>query len=218
MDDSSSKPLSITSHFKWICYGTAVLFGVAVLGLVYDLKTDVTSSLDTAQVAITEANQAVATLNEKLPEILAEVQGGTETLSGLAEDVELIKSVAGIHSDQAGRGVRSLITYADEIQKVLAREAADKGAVIMIEEIFGSDLKKIETVEEFLVGLNKEMIAIVLPFAKSKQEILYRACRSGPPRRKPFYIKFPESDPVGLEEFIKKHHIESATLPPYEPN
>lgn len=204
--------------FKWICFSTALLFGIAVLALIYDLKQDVTSSLEAAHTAVTDANRAVATVNDKLPDIVTEVKKGTETLSALAEDVELIKSVAGIHSEQAERGMRSLATYADEIQKLLADQTADKGAVILIEEIFGSDLKQFDTAEEFLVGLNKEMVTLILPLAKSKQEILYRVSRSGPPRRKPFYIQFPDEEPVMLEEFIKQHHAESAELPPYEPD
>lgn len=105
--------------FKWICFGTAVLFGIAVLVLVHNLKTEVTASLDSAQKTVAQANQAVATVNEKLPEIVDGVKKSTETLSDLAEDVELIKSVAGIRSEQAKRGLRGLATYADEIQKTL---------------------------------------------------------------------------------------------------
>lgn len=89
--------------------------------------------------------------------------------------------------------------------------------MILIEEVFGSGLKKTDTAEEFLVGLNKEMVAVILPLAKSKQEILYRACHSGPPRRKPFHIQFPDEEPVTLEEFIQRYHAESAELPPYQP-
>ena len=107
-----------------------------------------------------------------------------------------------------------LASYAYGIQKVLAEEGGGKGAVIVVEEIFGSDLKVVETVEEFLVGLNKEML-LILVTAKSKQEILYRACRTMPPRRAPFSIRFPDSDAITLEEFIRSHHSESAALPEY---
>ena len=206
------------SFFGWVCFGTAVIFGASIIWIIADLKQKVTASLETAQTAVTEANQAVATVNANLPEIVTEVKKGTETLSGLAEDVELIKSVAGMHSDQADRGFRSLATYADEIQKVIAEHAADKNAVILIEKVFGSDLRKVEAVEEFLVGLNKEMIVLILPVAKSKQEILYRACHSAPPRRKPFYIQFPEAEPLTLEAFIRQHHKETAALPAYKSN
>lgn len=201
--------------FKWACFGLAVLFGMAILALLYDLKRDVTASLETARTTASEANQAVGTVNARLPEILAEVKAGTKALSRVADDVELIRSVAGIQ-DETKHNLRGLATYADEIQRVLASEAADRNAVILIEEVFGSDLKEVETLEEFLVGLNKEMVSLILPLSKSREEVLYRATYSGPPRRKPYYIRFPDAEPVKLEDFIKQHHPESAALPVYE--
>ena len=119
MVQPSSNLTSQDSYFNWICYATAVVFGVAVLALIYGLKSEVTVSLDSAQMAITEANQAIGIVNEKLPDIVAAVNRGSETLSGLAEDVELIKSVAGIRGDQTDQGFRSLLNYADEIQKAV---------------------------------------------------------------------------------------------------
>jgi hypothetical protein len=101
---------------------------------------------------------------------------------------------------------------------VLAKHATKKDATIWIEAILGSKLKKVTTAEEFLVGLNKEMVAIILPISRSKREILYRVCHSAPPRRVPFFIQFPGSEPVPLVEFIKRHHEETAGLPEYEPN
>ena len=202
--------------FKWACFTVAVLFGIAILGLLYELKRDVTSSLETAHAAVSEANQAVTTVNARLPEILVEVKAGTETLSQLAEDVDLIRSVAGIQDEQGEHNLRSLATYADELQNVLAMQAADRDAVILIEEVFGSDLKEIETVEEFLVGLSKEMISLILPLSRSRQEVLYRATHSGPPRRKPYYIRLSDSEPVKLADFIRQHHPDSAALPAYE--
>ncbi len=202
--------------FKWTCLSAAILFGIVILWLVYDLKRDVTASIDTANVTVAEANDVMATVNAKLPEIISEVKKGTETLSDLAEDVELIKSVAGIRNDQKDRGLRGLANYANEIQKVLAESTAEKEAMILIEKIIGTDLKEVETAEEFLVGLSREMIAIILPIARSKQEILYRTCYSMPPRRKPYYIQFSDAEPISLEAFIREHHAESALLPNYQ--
>ena len=60
------------------------------------------------------------------------------------------------------------------------------------------------------------MISLILPLSKSRQEVLYRATHSGPPRRKPYYIRFPDDEPVKLEEYIRRHHPESAALSAYE--
>ena len=201
--------------FRWVALVAAVVFGIILLLLIWDLKRDVTASLGEAQATISQANAAVTVVNERLPEIVDEVKKGTETLSGVAEDVELIKSVAGIQGGQ-DRGVRSLAEYANELQQVLAEQTEGQEATILIEEIFGADLKEVESAEEFLVGLNKEMVGVILPLAKSKQEVLYRACYSSPPRRKPFYIQFGDGEPVTLEAFIKQHHPASAELPTYE--
>ena len=82
--------------FKWICLSIAVTFGVVLLVLLYELKHDMT-------MALADANEAVVTVNDRLPEIIGEVKAGTETLAALAEDVELIKSVAGLNAEQADR-------------------------------------------------------------------------------------------------------------------
>lgn len=201
--------------FRWACFGTATVFGVVLLILIVDLKRDVTQSLDTANGAVVDANETVATVNSRLPEMLAEVKAGTETLAGLAEDVELIKSLAGLNAEQSNKGFRGLATYADEIQKVLAEQTAGQDVEVMKEEVFGNDLQVVETMDEFLVGLSKEMVTLVL-LAKSKEEILDKACHSSRPRRKPFYLRFPGQEPVSMMEFIKRHHPESAALPPYE--
>ena len=194
--------------FKWICLSFAVIFGVVLLILIIDLKHDVTDSLDTAK-------EAVTTVNERLPEIIGEVKSGTETLAALAEDVELIKSVAGLNAEQSDRGVRGLATYADELQKVLAEQTAGKNVEVMKEKVIGKKLEVVESADEFLVGLSKEMVTLVL-FAKSKQEILDRACHTRRPRRTPFYLRFPDQEPVLLEDFIRANHPASAALPALE--
>lgn len=200
--------------FKWSCFSAAVVFGIVLLFLIVDLKRDVTRSLDKANEAVGQANSAVVVVNERLPEMIGEVKAGTTTLAGLAEDVELIKSLAGLNAEQSKQGFRGLATYADEVQRVLVSETEGKGVIVMKEKLIGSKLEKVESMEEFLVGLSKEMVTLVL-FAKSKQEILHRAAHSGPPFRKPYYLRFPDEKPVLLEEFLRTKHEESKGLPSF---
>jgi hypothetical protein len=120
-----------------------------------------------------------------------------------------------LNAEQSKEGFRGLATYADEVQKLLADETEGKGVQILKEKVIGKKLEVVEPMEEFLVGLSKEMVTLVL-LAKSKQEILYRACHSGPPRRKPFFVQFPGEEPVAMEEFLKARHPESAALPEFE--
>ena len=200
--------------FKWACLTTAIVFGLIALVLIYDLKRDVTDSLHSAQQAVGKANAALETVNGELPTIVGEVKKGTETLSGLAEDVKLLKSVVGIEKND--RGLRGLASYADQVEQALADATEGKDATIKIEAVIGSSLKDVESVNEFLVGLNKEII-LILALAKSKEELLWRVCHSGLPRRKPFYIQFSDAEPVLLQVYIKEIHEASAALPEYTP-
>lgn len=205
-----------SDKFRWICLVLASGFGVIVLWQIHDLKSRVTTSLDNAKETVGKANETISTVNDRLPDILGEVKKGTETLSGLAEDVDLIKSVAGLDKQESKRGLRDIADYADAIQGVLRDSTEGRQATILIEEIFGSDLKEVESLDEFLVGLNKEMLAVILPLAKSKQEVLYRAAHSGLPRRKPFFIRIEEEEPQRLDDYIRACHPPSAELPAFK--
>jgi hypothetical protein len=201
--------------FKWVCLLAAIaVSGIGIL-LLADLKRDAQAAIQKADELIErEAKPALTNVNEHLPQFLAEMQKVSATLGELSEDVRLIKSVVGINTDPASRGVRSLIEYANDLQRFLESEAADRNAIILVENVVGSDLTEKDTVEEFLVGLSKEM-TVILAAAKSRQEVLYRSTHSGI-RRKPFYIRFPESEPEQLEAWIRARHAESAGLPAIE--
>jgi hypothetical protein len=200
--------------FKWVCLLSAI--GVSAIGLwmLADLKRDAQAAIEKADALVEhEAKPALASVNEHLPQFLAEIEKVSATLGELSEDVRLIKSVVGINTDAATRGVRSLMEYANDLQRFLDAEAGDRNAVILVESVVGSDLTKKDTLEEFLVGLSKEM-TVILAAAKSKQEVLYRSTTSGI-RRKPFYIQFPDSQPEPLEAWIRARHAESASLPAF---
>jgi hypothetical protein len=200
--------------FKWVCLLSAI--GISVIGLwmLADLKRDAQAAIQKVDALVgQEAKPALDTVNEHLPQFLAEMQKVSATLGELSEDVRLIKSVVGINTDGASRGVRSLMEYANDLQRFLDAEARDRNAVILVESVIGSGLTKKDTLEEFLVGLSKEM-TIILAAAKSKQEVLYRSTTSGI-RRKPFYIQFPDSEPEPLEAWIRARHAASADLPAF---
>jgi hypothetical protein len=201
--------------FKWVCLLAAI--GVSAVGLwmLADLKRDAQAAIQKADTLMErEAKPALTNVNEKLPQFLAEMQKVSATLGELSEDVRLIKSVVGINTAAASRSVRSLVEYANDLQRFLDAEAGDRNAVILVENVVGSGLTEKDTLEEFLVGLSKEM-TVILAAAKSKQEVLYRSTYSGI-RRKPFYIRFPGSEPEPLEAWIRTRHTESATLPAFE--
>lgn len=214
MSGDTPLPRSV-SPFQWACLAAAILFGLTILWMIYDLKREVQRSLTAAGEATELGKEAMNTVNEQLPEMVVEVKKGTKTLAELSEDVKLIKSVTGVENENQ-RGLRGLAVYANEVQKFLAEQTEEKQAVILAEELIGSDLKQHSTMEEFLVALNREMV-VILPLAKSRQEILWRLAHSGPPRRLPFHLKFPDQEPVKLEDYIRQHHPTSGELPVYEP-
>lgn len=201
-------------RFRWICLGMACLFGVILLWMISDFKRRMIASVSRADLALKKVNESVEEVNNNLPEVIGEIRKTSNTLSRVADDVELLKSVAGVSNENVDRGFRGLAIYADEIQQLLADHAEGQDAHILVEEVIGSDLRVVETVAEFLVGLNREMIAAILPLSKSRQEVLYRATRSSF-RRKPYYIQFGTADPIPLEEYLREHHAPSRDLPAF---
>lgn len=201
--------------FKWTCLGTGLVFGTLLLWMIADFKSKLLAAVEKAESTVGQVQSSVENVNAAMPSLLEELRDSSQTLSRVANDVELMKRVAGLAHDQSDRGVRGLAVYADEIQQVLAQKIEGKPAQILVEEVIGSDLKVLESAEEFLVGLNKEMILTILPLSKSRQEVLYRVCRSGI-RRKPFYIQLGEHNPQRLEEFIREQHSASRDLPSHQ--
>lgn len=208
------EPPMKSDPFRWACLGVAVVFGLALLGLIWDFRIKVISAIDQSKQTIAKVQESVDKVDQRLPGILAEVHNTSETLSSVADDVKLMKRIAGVDSNNTNTGVRGLAVYADDLQQFLAEQAENQAATILVEEIIGSDLKEVATLPEFLVGLNKEMILAILPLSKSREEILYRVCRSSV-RRVPYYVQFEDMEPVPLEELIRTNHEASRELPVY---
>jgi len=200
--------------FRWVCLGVAILFGIGLLWLIVDFRNKVISAIDQSKQTIAKVQESVDKVDQRLPSILAEVHNTSETLSSVADDVKLMKRIAGVDSNNTNTGVRGLAVYADDLQQFLAQQAENQKATILVDEIIGSDLKEVDSLPEFLVGLNKEMVLAILPLSKSREEMLYRVCRSSV-RRVPCYIQFEDKEPILLEEFIRANHDASNELPAY---
>ncbi len=106
------------------------------------------SVYDAAKAAVSNANKGLAVVNDRLPEMIDEVKTGTEALAGLAEDVELIKSLAGLNAERSKQGFRGLATYADDLQKALIERSEGKGVIVMKEKLIGKKLEEVESEEE----------------------------------------------------------------------
>ena len=207
------KEPSASENFRWACLGVAMIFGFVLIWMIWDFKQKMVTALAKAESTVGHVQKSVEEVNNKMPAVLGEIQKTSHTLSRVADDVELMKRVTGINNENEERGVRGLAIYADELQQVLADETEGKNSNILVEEVIGNDLKVHESMPEFLVSLNKEMVAILV-LAKSREEILYRVCHSSI-RRKPYFLQINDAEPILLEDFIRKHHATSDTLPSF---
>ena len=75
-----------------------MIFGASIIWIIADLKQEVTASLETVQTAVTEANQAVATVNANLPEIVTEVKKGTGVQTELDKKQSQVLRTLGVSS------------------------------------------------------------------------------------------------------------------------
>ncbi len=176
--------------FKWTCLGFALVAFLSLAWLTNDLRTHLQAT--------------AATVNDKLPEILEKTRRSSEILAALAEDVKLLRDLAGV-SQQARD--RSLVRYADSLLDLL--EAAD--ALVGLEKkVFGSGLKETLPAKEWLVGARKE--ALWQSFrCKSKQELLAHLCANL--YGSSWWIKAGDAEPQPLEDWFREHHDESRDLP-----
>ncbi|MCP3980215.1 MAG: DUF948 domain-containing protein [bacterium] len=188
--------------FKWVCYVTSVVFGVAIVFLLASLSLR-------ANQALQQSNEALTTVNEELPEIVGETKQIAHTLGMLAEDVNGLKELAGVQPRD-----RSLVAYANAILDLVERETAGSAAFIGVPKTLGSGLKDVEPVAEFLVGARREATVLVFR-AKSPQEVLHRLSHNW--SGKPLMLREEPAGAVTLEEWIRGRHSASAKLPVFEP-
>ena len=203
------------SSFLWVSLLVFTTFGIILLWMIADFKRKMVSAVDDVQSTVAKVQLAAEEVDAKIPGIMQEVQQTSHTLSRVAEDVELMKRVAGVDNESNQRGFRGLAVYADDLQQFLATEVEGKSTSMLCEHVIETKLAVTESAEEFLVGLNREMVLAILPLAKSREEILYRVCHSSV-RRVPFYIQFEWAEPVLLEDFIRENHAASQDLPAFK--
>ncbi len=201
-------------RFKWACLGSAIIFACILMWMIADFKNKMVIALRNAENTVSQVRFSVDKVNHRMPSMLSEIHTTSRTLKGLADDVELIKEVAGVGEEAKDRGIRSLAVYVREVQDLLQQKSEDSNATVLIEEVVGSDLKEVDTLKAFLVGVNKEML-VILTLSNSNEETLYRICHSGI-RRKPYYIQLENEDPIKLEDYIRQHHPESRELPVFK--
>lgn len=66
--------------FKWVCYFSGMILGLIIIGLLFALTSR-------ANLALSQSNHTLETVNEELPEMVSEAKKITHTLAMLSEDV-----------------------------------------------------------------------------------------------------------------------------------
>jgi len=171
-------PASPASPFRWVALAVAAAFGATLLWMLNDLRI--------------EAKRASTTVNEHLPQVLANVQQSTAAMAQLAKDLENLRDLAGVANVSRDR---SLVGYADEILDLLEKQPGAIG----LDKVLGSGMKSTVPVAEWVRAARKE--AIWLTFrANSKRELLERLGKTK--FGADWYYAPPTGAPVRLIDFI----------------
>lgn len=172
--------------FKWVCLACTIVVVIGLGWVLNDLRV--------------ELEHTSQTVNEHLPEILANVKKSTETLVMLSEDIKQLRDLAGA---SGGSRDRTLVTYADSILDFIESSDAQIG---LKKKVLGSGLKSAMLATEWVVDARKE--ALWLTFrAKSRNELLERLCENK--FGSSWFIQFDDKDPISLIDWLKENHPET---------
>jgi hypothetical protein len=217
--------------FKWVCLGVAAVFLTAAGWMLNDIRLQVRKStgiVETAGESVNEnlpailekSRQTTDTVSKNLPEVVAKAKASTEALAknlprvvervdrttevlaDLAEDVRLLKELAGVNTAVRDK---SLVAYANSVLK----KVETSGGVIGLRKAFGAGLKNTRPAAEWVVGARREALFLSL-LVKSKKEMLTRLAKNKFGSH--WYIQVPDQAPVTLLDWLKENHPESKDL------
>ena len=184
---SKSSPAS--SWFRWSCLGLAAFVSAALLWMVNDMRVAVRANIDT--------------LNENLPEILANTKRSTATLAVVSDDIRHVRDLAGVAN---GPRDKSLVQYADRLLDLVESSGAQIG---LKKKLLGSGLKELVPAEEWSVSARKEALWLSLR-AKSKTELLERL--SANKFGSDWIIQLEDEGSLPLAEWLAANDAETAAL------
>jgi hypothetical protein len=174
--------------FKWACLSVASLFGLVLVWMINDVRSDLQG--------------ITAAVQQNLPEILAKTKTSTETLAALSSDIRQLRDLSGA-TDQTRD--RSLAAYADSVLDLLEETDAEIG----VEKTFGSDLKDVLPAKEWVVAARKEGLWLAFR-AKSRREVLERLTNTK--FGSEWMIRPAGEKPQPLSEWLHEHHAETRQL------
>ena len=171
--------------FKWICLALAIIVVAGFGWVINDLRV--------------ELKYSSKTVNDHLPEILANIKKSTDTLAMLSEDIKQLRDLAGVVGEGTPRD-RTLVAYADSILDLIETTDAQIG---LEKKVMGSGLKSVMSAQEWVADARKE--ALWLTFrAKSRSELLQRLCENK--FGSSWFIRFEGKEPVPLRDWLTDNH------------
>jgi hypothetical protein len=217
--------------FKWICLAVAVVFLVAVLWMLNDIRLQVRQSgqaIDQASQKINDdlpdlinhSRKTTEVVSKTLPEVVEKVRSGTdmvskslpkvververttEVVAELAEDIRQLKELAGL---KAVPRDKTVVAYAESVLQTVARS----GGVIGVKKTVGKGLKNTRPATEWVEAERREA-ALMAVLGRSKKQMLQAIVTT----KLGFYwyIQLPDRAPVRLLDWLKENHEETKTL------
>lgn len=177
--------------FRWLCLVLAAAFGLAMLGMMYQLYQQV--------------HRSTEMVNERLGRILENTDKTTTTLAAFADDLKGLRDLAGLKEKDREDG---LIAYTDRVLDLIENTKAEIGVAKIVS--FSNGLKNLEPANAWARSRRKRAVWLVTTEI-SKQAVL-EELTSTEITGSSYYILFPKEEPELLLDWLKRTHPETAEV------
>jgi uncharacterized phage infection (PIP) family protein YhgE len=210
--------------FKWICLAVTTLGLVAFLWMVNDVRLRITGLADRVDAKLppleekaeridgklttllADSNQAVSTINARLPRIMDKTEQSVDNLAQLSEDLKQSKELLG--SINSIRQNKDLATYAVSLLSLI--QGQRQATIGSKKQETDKEMKPVAKAQDWAKSAGRDANFLSL-IAKSKGEVLDRLTKSA--SGAPLYIQMAEkAAPVLLQTWLKANHPESKNL------
>lgn len=142
--------------FKWVCLVVAVAAVAVLLWMINDMRMEVKHTNET--------------VGQRLPQILDNVQKGTDTLARVSKDIDAMRDLLGVAD---GVKERSLLVYADSVLDFLEKQTGQIG----LEKTLGKGHKDLIPAADWARDARKEGLWLTFR-ARTKAELLERLAKN----------------------------------------
>ena len=175
-------------YFKWVALVVAAGIGGVMLWMLNDMRVEVKRTNDV--------------VSQRLPQILDNVEKGTETLARVSADIDALRDLAGLTDVATDRG---LAVYADSVLDFLANQPGQIG----LEKTFGAGMKDLIPAADWARAARKEGLWLTVR-ASTRAELLERLAKNK--FGSDWWYVAPNAPPIKLIDLLKQQHPESKGL------